>query len=388
MGSEMCIRDRSLGEISRKDPRQRASAYSAMDQLIREFPDSPLTERVEFEKIRLTLETLPTAEATRQLEKIGVDDSNYPLAVFEKIRLQHRILKERREAKEDGERVIAAFNRLAALEKQHRQMDDALASVKLRATLLVLDAELQRQPGDEKVAEQLLAASLSLASGLPGNSSKELRYYEFRTAQKYNRQSTAMFHADWLAQNAKQTRYERAALIYLIRTRESLMFEPNADVDKLKELVQWVERLVAVVGSEQDDIRRSSNARAALIKLARLKNQTKDYQKANAIYETLLAVYPRQQNYLLESAKTKMNLNAFNEAGDIWRKPISGVDPGTDIWFESKFNLIECLRQSNESSGKDSARKLLDQTIALSGEMPEKWAVQFQQLEQQLKANR
>jgi hypothetical protein len=73
-------------------------------------------------------------------------------------------------------------------------------------------------------------------------------------------------------------------------------------------------------------------------------------------------------------------------AGDVeaalpfWRKLNSGVQAGSDLWYESKYQLIVGLA----SSDPDAAGKIYRQTRRLSPELPQKWRLPFEQLEEKL----
>ena len=85
---------RSMQMLAKQDPRFANEAFNAMDVLVRSFPDSRYVRRVEFEKLLMEVSKFPPAEALRRLQIIQADDPNYNEAVFQQLKLQHRVWQE------------------------------------------------------------------------------------------------------------------------------------------------------------------------------------------------------------------------------------------------------------------------------------------------------
>jgi hypothetical protein len=83
----------------------------------------------------------------------------------------------------------------------------------------------------------------------------------------------------------------------------------------------------------------------------------------------------RQQALLLESAKRD------SDALDIWRRLVSGLDPGTEPWYEARYESIRLLIPYD----RVAAETALQQHITLYPKLgPEPWASQFRQLARSL----
>ncbi len=64
----------------------------------------------------------------------------------------------------------------------------------------------------------------------------------------------------------------------------------------------------------------------------------------------------------------------------LWRKLSAGVSAGTDLWYESKYQMIVCLLETDSQS----AAQIYRQTIRLSPELPAKWRLPFEELRAKL----
>ncbi|MFT5302774.1 MAG: tetratricopeptide (TPR) repeat protein, partial [Mariniblastus sp.] len=133
---------------------------------------------------------------------------------------------------------------------------------------------------------------------------------------------------------------------------------------------------------EGSDIKQSSNARVAMLRLAELNLGVGESKKAIDTLERLILVFPHHKSVLLLLAKGYQADNLPGKSISIWQKLIRGVNPGTEIWFEAKYNLTKALLDDGQIS---EAGKLYEQTLRLSPSMPEPWQQAFADLEPNFK---
>ncbi len=373
---------RSLAELGKTDERKLGLAYMAIDNLIRRFPESSLARRAEFEKLKLNMAGLPDEEAIRRLQKVTRKDPNYPLALYEIARTRFRLWLT---AFQTGKAERAArLTELLEAERATRNNDAVSDEKKLKSILLAIDALLRDEPINEPKLASMLQSAAAIADSIgdrPANVFAEYRYYRMNFYQKTNQTDEAKAEARWMVQNASNTPYQRAALIYLGRVLDSEC-QRSADVkpELLEEALDVYRRLVAELGSTADELKNSNNARVATKKLGELESLAGNIEEADRIFSLLVETFPNHQDNIHELAKTKMRLGQYRLAWPLWRKLNAGVPPGTDIWYESKHQLITCIQDSDS----ESARQVLRQTIRLSPEMPSKWQLLFDQLQAKL----
>jgi len=92
---------------------------------------------------------------------------------------------------------------------------------------------------------------------------------------------------------------------------------------------------------------------------------------------SLNAIFPNHKSYLRQLASIYTQSQHYAEASSIWQKLVRGVDPGSDLWLESKYNLAFCLYHAGQRA---QARALHEQTRRLSPALPESWVKRFDDL--------
>ncbi len=209
---------KSLIGLSRNDPRKSELAYSAIENLLRRFPDSSFAHRAEFEKLKLQISSVPGDEAIRRLSRIEERDPNYLLALPETVRISYQLWMDGFDS-ENSDRD-RRFEELVAAERRVRNHPQVKSAEKLKSTLLVVDALLRCDPVDESQITSLLSVAEESAEPMGSQNLPayiEYRYYQLLFADKKKDDTAAQNHAQWLVDHAANTRFERVALIYLGR---------------------------------------------------------------------------------------------------------------------------------------------------------------------------
>ena len=111
---------RSMQMLAKQDPRFANEAFNAMDVLVRSFPNSKYVHRVEFEKLLMEVAKFPPAEALRRLENIREDDPSYNEAVFQQLKLQHRVWQDNQ--KQGSPRLRISLDQLLESELVFQQL--------------------------------------------------------------------------------------------------------------------------------------------------------------------------------------------------------------------------------------------------------------------------
>ena len=292
------------------------------------------------------------------------------------------------EANSDQALIVNCCNRSACYfqmeEFEHAKEDASLAWAKsnesnVKAILLVTDAMLRTNPPDLKKIRDRLDIAENLVNE-QGPIYQEYRYYEFQYAIRSGQPAKAAEQANWLSENARGTRFETSALIQLAQAADQkLNASPNPD--DLRRVIAVFERLVGLLGSSDDVLKKRTNARVAFLRLAELKLKAGEREKAIEMLESINRVFPNRKSYLRQLALAYVESSQFEKSTAIWRKLAAGLEPGTDLWFEAKYQLVSCLIKSDDRS---SARQVYEQTVLLGDEMPQRWQTTFDSLSELL----
>jgi hypothetical protein len=368
----------SLIESSRDDRRHSELAYAAIENLLRRFPESSYARRGEFEKLKLNLSSLPGDEAIRRLNRIEAGDPNYALAMEEKIRIRFRLLLDAiSSGQSDRERRL---EQLVEAEKTARDLAGISSKNRLKSILLVVDGLLRFEPVNETRISSLLSVAGELAELIRNRNASgyaEYRYYQMLFADKRTDLMAARKHAQWLVEQAAKSRFERAALIYLGSLWDSQLNQSSQlDPAAISQSLAVFRRLVEVLGSSQDVVTKSKNAQVAMRTLAELELLAGNADKADSIYQLLIQYFPQRQQYIHGRAKSATALENYSVAFPLWRKLAASVTAGTDLWYESKYQMVACLLPSDPQA----AGQIYRQTIRLSPELPSEWRLPFREL--------
>ena len=376
---------RSLSQLSQSNSRNLIKANRAIDSLLRRFPGSTYAKRAEFEKVRINIANLPVDQAVERLGRFNPNNSNYPLARHEIVRFKYQ---DWLDGSSNSEAREIAFKSLAQAENDYLSLDSTSAESRLKVRLLVIDVILRSLPTQSKseaesrlaeVERRLAQAEQLVVSAGPLDMSvlQEFKYYTFWLASAKKDQEGATVAANWLAKNAKGSRFERSALIQLAQLADDeLRSQEHPTQEQILETAQIYDRLSTLLLSSQGG-GNSVNTRVALLRLAELKLQAGAIKEAVEVTQTLNRAFPNHKTILRQLAISFMASDQHAEAMPIWKKLILGVDSGSDFWFESKYNLALCLRKTG---ALDEAKELHSQTIRLSPHIPAKWEQPFAEL--------
>lgn len=379
---------RSLIALSKRNPREQFQASQALESIIRRFPGSNYATRAEFESLRINLSAIEPAGAIKRLDAIKPNSLNYPVALNELVKIRYQIWLAAFKAR--ASETPQKLSDLIQSELKYRSLPGVSESSKLKANLLVVDALLRYTKADNaKIRKRLdFAKRITSASRAKADSAyNEYRFYEFLFANSRGDTNSAEKEALWLAENAKGTRFEKSALVQLAQTADQQFRSLSQPTQtQTEQLAGIFEKLVGVLGDTPEIITASPNARVALARLADLKLQSGETKLAIEMLQLLLTSYPNNKTYLQQLGRAYVAAENYSEAIPVWRKLANGTEPGTELWYESKFELANSLLQSGD---KASAKILHEQTLRLSPTIPDQWNPRFEELSKKLeKPNR
>ena len=363
---------------TRLEPRYANRALASIERLIRRFPNSPMISHAEFEKLKLELVGLPADQAIARLREIPTQNDHYADALFEMIRLQHQVWLVA--ATSDPDTADKNLQQLIEWQRTHWIHPKAPSQQKLKAVLIVVDTLLRGDPNSEMVLSLMQDADRVSKTIVDRNSAaiREYHYYELLVAEKLGRHDEAMNKAIWIAEFARDSRYEKPALIFLVKCFESKSKETGPDPDRNERLLQYYRRLRELISREGPT--QNQNLLVVRSKLAECLYRDQQWTSAEAEYESLVREFPQQSSFLLGLARSRMKIGEYDTALNVWRKLAGGTSAGSSVWYEAKCGIIESLIQESPQA----AGKILRQTRALSPEIPQPWANKFDQLESSL----
>ena len=369
----------SLAKQSLVDSQFQNTAFIAMDNLIRRFPDSPWVSKAEFARLRMEASALPPREAIRRFHEIRPGSSDYPEALFESLRAQYRVWLDAHNRKTDGEE--AERQQLETMELSHRSLDGVSPERKLLGVLMVLDSELRRNKPDQERVLKFLGAAEGISKTVSAGSDAfvEFRYYQFLVAKK-TESGDATKWANWIVQHSTQNRFKESALIFLARNiDERLGAEPDS-LAAIREAIGIYRRLSEIYGTDEKNLRQSRNAQFAYKRLAESYLRAGQWSEAARAYQGLTLAFPGHSDFLIGLATANMKLQNYAQAKPIWSRLASGSEAGTSDWFAAKIGLIQCLAKTDAGE----ARKVLRQTRNLSPNPPREWSEKLSSLEKLL----
>lgn len=367
---------RSCMAMAMIDRRKTPLALAAIDEFESIFPASLLVEEIPFQKLRLTCHTLPPRQAMERLERFKIAQPEIYQVRIELVRSLYRLWQEQLEVDQQ-----AAQDARKELERANRELQDdprVGGKSKLRSMLWAIDAMLQSEVAPAEL-EAVLSQAVELAAlpGTPIEMIDLLTYYRMTFARQAGKQEAGIELARQLAAQAVGTSLERSALLYLA---ESYPASGELDAETRSAAMTDLLRLVELLGSDRLSLAQSRNARVALFRLSELYMQSRQWERADGHLELLVEVFPQRREYRAAAARVKTERGHFQQALPHWRFLAQGAEPGTDLWYEAKYQLIRCLWSIDD----DSAKAVLQQTIQLSPSLPEGWAGRYALLAEEM----
>jgi tetratricopeptide (TPR) repeat protein len=140
--------------------------------------------------------------------------------------------------------------------------------------------------------------------------------------------------------------------------------------------------LARALGDSPQVLQEQKNARVAQSKLAYYAAQTGRHDEAAAGYAKLLAVFPKEKDYLRRAGLATFAAGDFPAALAHWTTLLRGLSAGSDEWFEAKYHQIACLAATD----KAEAAKVMQQFTLLYPKLGGgSWAAKFRTLAASLK---
>ena len=348
--------------LAGRDSSQSNGAWNMLERFVRSWPDSPHVAKASFEKLKMELRSMPPADAVQRLKEISPRDETYADALLETAAQHYRLWK----IQPEGEDSLAKLQNACGDVTSSRS---TTAGQKVRSNFLLIDVLSRTVPLDRDQIDTLLKRSIQLLEQIDDDKSlrAELLYYQMQIGPRAADGIQVSDVAEELAEVGKGTRFELPALIQLAQDQDAKLSEGGANPDQLSATITIYQRLSALLGQSEEQLKSSGNARVALARLGELQQLAGQSNESERVFQTLLDVFPGNAKYLRNLAIAKTGDQ--HSAKEIWQRLASGSEAGSELWFESKWQLAKILAATD----KASALKLLKQTMQLGGEMPESW---------------
>lgn len=373
------LRCRALIELTERDNRFVNRALAALNQFESNFPGSSVSDRISFEKTRLTGLLVFPAEALAEWLKIDSRDPYFVEAQLEVVKLRHRVWSQMFQGSgQDKNREQQAYDELLSADRNYRSLQQTAAQDRLVSLYIAISASIQRKTAFENVAAMISQAEQEVRS-LAGSSDNSvgpdpiLQYYRFLNYRNADQNESANELASWLVENTENEKHEIAGLVFLAQQAEKRSAPVN-------EIIGNYEKLSERLGTDTAALASSRNARVVAARLVDLYIEQEKFQPALQLNTKLLNFKPDQQAYLLSAARIYSRSGDCKSAIPIWRRLSGASRAGSELWVESKFETIKCL-SLNDS---ETATQVLRQTMALSGTLSDSWRTRFDALALQL----
>ncbi len=354
-------------------------AWESIAWLQQAFPASPEARRAELVRLKLENTRLSPSEALANLARISSTLGVELEVALERMQQMHRSWAAEWARHPEGAEPL----RQLLLNEWQTWQQRGWSQGELAATarLLVVDVLLrgsQATDDDLREADRLLREHIAGEANLPPRSRliEEGRYQQMTLAQRRQHEDQILSHAHWLADQARDPALERAALIVLAQHHESTWLRSQRqDQVAAHTLRDVLSRLVAL-GERSDSERmwRDPALRMAARRLAECEVALGHIDAADRLYDQLLATGTPDAELLTAAARIKMQLRQWAAAAHRWRELAAGVPAGSDVWLESRWQLVQCLRTDDVAA----ARTLRDQTLLLYPHMPDVWRVRLE----------
>ena len=367
------LRCQCLIQLCQNDPRKAPLALATMNQLLSTFPFSKLKSKIEFSKFVVTNQLLSPELAIEKLKQIPSSHPYFVEAQLEVIKHQFRIWQATGSA--DSNVRSETFNKLVQLYEAFQQQNKDKHASCLQSLYFVIGASISMESDPETIDAKIAVANqlAKLNDDDFAVHKPRLIQYQFLVDKMAGRIESATDNAKWLFENSGDKRSEIAALSFLAENSSQL---------PINEKVSIYESLLERLGNSNSDLVNSTNARVAANRLVTIYIELKQWQKAESLNQKLLQANLNQQQIVYNAARIANQLGKTEQANKYWLKLAGGTIDGSELWLEAKYELVKLLRDTN----LQRATKLLIQTRALAGQMPNHWQQKFNDLEIGLKA--
>ena len=338
-------------------------AWSRLERFVRQWPDSPHANRASFEKLKIELRSMPPGDAVRRLQEISRSDENYGASLLEIATQKFRLW----ESKNND-------LTMEALRKSCSEVQSSSSTVplqKVRSNFLLVNALLRSEEDSNAEIETLLnrCESIQALSNEGAIANVELLYYQMQFGQKKGDREAVFASASRIIETGPETRFELPALIQLAKHHDTrLSLVSTSSLQRIEPAFAIYETLSTRLGHSADQLKSSANARVARSRLGELHLLAGRFAESEKIFQALTELFPGNANYLRQLAITKSKLDS-DGAVPIWKRLAAGSEAGSDLWFESKFQLAKNLATRD----RKAAVALLKQTMQLGGESSPDW---------------
>ena len=363
---------------AKTNPRYTTLAADALKTLKRDFPSNPNARKVDYYLQKLQRNSGSPQEAIAQLKKVPPDAPTYLAALRDICLSQHQVWSQASAAKKARE----AENLRREVEKylQAAASSTDKASL-LKCCLLAVETALQKGAADLSQAQAYLDRAAVWAESLPASDSLKAKYYYHRlqwARRKMDAAGTRQY-AQWLTQNASGTAYELTALVIAANDADRALQAASASQRPalLAAAYNAYQRLSGRLGASPQTLAAQANARAACSRLAQYSMESQRFAESARLWESLLAIAPKDKKYLRNAAVCHTQNGGFAQALPHWRTLLAGVGKASEEWFEAKYYQMVCLRQTDQEAAKKVEKQY---RLLYYGQEPGVWKAKFQAL--------
>lgn len=374
------MRFQAYQKLASTQPRFSILAIEALEDLKRNFPDSSYAKNADYLMVRLRRTNHSTIETIKELEKVRRGTPNYQTVLYELCLMKHQYWVEQSKAGKPTDSIRADL--IQAVDRYLLEAkSESSQTRKLKATLLVVDVALRSNPKDLATATRYLDRGKTMFDRLPASDpiAVEYQYQRFQIARLQNKPAAMQQLAQWLADNADGSIYQKSAWILLAQQADKAV--ASADQTNLRSRQQAARdayrRLVSTTGDSPAQIQADKNARVTISKLADYEYLLGNYAEAAAWSEKLVAAFPRNTAFLRLAGLSNYELGRYPEALDQWRLLTRGLAEGSGRWYEAKYYVIASLLKTNQDEALKVYRqfRLLHPSIDISP-----WEERFSEL--------
>ncbi len=379
----------------KQQPQAKQAAIQALQWLCATFPNSPRSERAEFQLSRLQAGEAGLDDRIRKLEAIRREHPDYAAARADLCQaLYERWSQSVDRAAADREAAVVIDAAQAYRDLSRTSRSDAVpngsALREYHIALHAAEVALSSRPQAMEVARSFLQRGVELASSLnlPPEQAVELHYRLLQLAQQQGNHDELHRRTEFLLQHASGTSFELPGIMLAAKELDAelkgLLQQPRRK-EAQEHAKRVYRRLVSLLGDDRTTLQSRSNARVALARLAQLEADTDEQAKSARHWQLLLGAFPQERIYLLPAAKASHAAGEFGNSLDCWRRLLAGLEKGSDDWLEAKYYQIDCLQHTDPVI----AQQVWEQFRLLYPEGgPEVWSPRFRELERKLSRQR
>ncbi len=363
-------------------------ALQEIQNLERSFPGSTYAKRARLTRTQLNNLRRGADQSVEALAELTTDETIGQQAWLKIVEIRYgqwlELAQTAEPASRPGDQLAAAQQRVAAAVAQmEAQSPNRLDwnRERIKANLLLVNLLIRSGSQLERVAAKLGdlgRATQNLPTADPLNA--EFQYNQLLLNTKNQQLDAALQVLEELRQRHSRSRFYRSGLVEVTATADAILTQESpGNRSRLPQVVGLYEELSQQLGTADETLQASPNARVALTRLVELQLQQGKSEQAISGATKLYRLFPERKSFVRLWATVNQEVGRLDDAMKAWRKLAAASQPGTDDWHEAKFNLATCLQQSGQSQ---SATDLIEQTLQLSPQMPARWREKFATLQE------